>query len=82
MPDYRHKDAVSLAYDANKKRLRLEGRLVLDALMNEALNEMTSQFNEALGRGEILDIGGTRDELKALLWATAKRELAPGKDVA
>jgi hypothetical protein len=82
MPDYRYKDAVALAFDANKKRLRTEGSIVLAALMNEALNEMTTRFNAGLSEGEILEIGGSRDELRALLRDVAQRELGPGKDVA
>jgi hypothetical protein len=76
MPSYNHKDAVVLAFDANKKRLRTEGSIVLAALMNEALNEMATQFNAALG------IGGSREEMKAYLRVAAERELGPGKDVA
>lgn len=80
MPNYTHKDAVTLAFDANKKRLRTEGSIVLAALMNEALNEMTTRFNAGLAEGEILEIGGSRDELRELLRDVAQRELGPGKD--
>ena len=79
MPAYAYKDAAALAYDANKKRLRTEGQILLAAAMNEALREMTTQFNEALKRGEVLEIGGSREELKALLLSAAQRELAPGE---
>lgn len=75
MPTYTYKDNVALAYDANKKRLRAEGSILLAELMNEALSEMTTQFNEALNHGEILEIGGTREEMKALLWKAAQRQL-------
>lgn len=75
MRGYTHKDAVSLAYDANKKRLRTEGSIVLAEVMNAALTEMTDQFNEALNRGEVLEIGGSRDEMKALLLAAARKQL-------
>lgn len=78
MPSYGYKDEVALAYDANKQRLRVEGKIVLAAVMNEALREMTAQFNEALGRGEVLEISGSREELKELMLAAAKRELGPG----
>lgn len=78
MPNYNHKDAVALAYDANKKRLRLEGRIILDRLMNEALAEMTHEFNEGLQRGELLNIGGSAEELKGFLRIAARRELGVG----
>lgn len=80
MPSYNHKDAVELAYDANKKRLRTEGAILLAEAMNEALNEMTEQFNAALDQGNILHIGGTREEMKALLFSAAQKKLAPGAD--
>lgn len=79
MPAYQMKDQVQLAYDANKRRLRVEAQVVLADVMNSALSEMTSQFNKALERGEILDIGGSRDELRALLWEASKRELETGE---
>ena len=75
MPNYRYKDEVALAYDANKKRLRLEGRILLDRIMNEALAEMTDQFNRGLERGEVLLIGGSEDEFKSFLRIAASREL-------
>ena len=76
---YRYKNAVDLAYDANKKRLRTEGAIILAELMNEALSEMTTQFNEAQNRGEILEIGGSREEMKAYLRVAAKRHLGPAR---
>lgn len=78
MTDYRHKNAASLAYDANKKRLRLEGRLVLDLLMNEALHAMTQEFNEALNRGEVLELEGTREEMLQYLRVAAQQQLGVG----
>lgn len=75
MPNHIYKDSVGLAYDANKKRLRTEGQIILAALMNEALHEMTAQFNEALSRGEVLEIGGSREEMKEFLRIAATREL-------
>jgi hypothetical protein len=75
MPNHTYKDNVALTFDANKKRLRTEGQIILAALMNEALHEMTSQFNEALSRGEILEIGGSREEMKGFLRIAASREL-------
>lgn len=75
MPNYTYKDQVRLTYDANKKRLHAEGQIILATLMNEALHEMTSQFNAALARGEVLEIGGSREEMKEFLRVAASREL-------
>ncbi len=78
MPNYVYKDAVALAYDGNKKRLRAEGSIILDGLMNEALNTMTTEFNEALNRGELLEIGGTRTEMLGFLRTAAQKQLGVG----
>jgi hypothetical protein len=78
MPNYLYKDNAALAYDANKKRLRAEGAIVLASVMNEALNEMTDQFNKALNEGKILEIGGSREEMKSFLRLAAQRELGDG----
>lgn len=75
MPDYRYKDAARRAYDANKKRIRVEAQILLDEMLNEAFDEMTRQFNEALNRGEILDLTASRGELLELLSSAAKRQL-------
>ncbi len=80
MPSYGYKDDVALAFDANKKRLRAEGSILLAEAMNEALDEMTTQFNEALAVGQILYIGGSREEMKALLFTAAQKKLGPGED--
>lgn len=78
MPTYNTKDAVELAWDANKKRLRAEGSIILAELMNMALDEMTSEFNAALDKGEILEIGGTREEMKGFLRVAAQKQLGAG----
>ncbi len=76
---YTYKNRADLAYDANKKRLRAEGQIILATILNEALNEMTVQFNKAKDRGEVLTIGGTQKEMKAFLKLAADRELSDGK---
>jgi hypothetical protein len=76
MSGYRKKDAVRLAYDANKKRLRCEGQVILDAVLNEALDEMDRAFQDALSRGEILHIGGSAEEMRAFLRLAAEKQLA------
>lgn len=73
MSRYNRKDAVQLAYDANKKRLRAEVSVITDALLNEVLDEMTEQFNAALLRGELLQISGSRDELLGYVGRATKR---------
>ena len=75
MPDYRHKDRVALVYDANKKRLRCEGQVILAALMNEALHQMTEDFNAAVAEGNLLEIGGSREEMKEFLRRAAVKHL-------
>jgi hypothetical protein len=73
MPSYRCKDDVDLVYDANKTRLRVEAQILLDEAMNEALNEMTQQFIAGLGRGELLEIGGTQEEMQQFLRVAVNR---------
>lgn len=82
MPSYNKKDKVTLAYDANKKRLRAEGSIILMHIMNDAISEMDTQFAEALNRGEILNIGGTVAEMKEYLRRAAEKELGTGKEPA
>ena len=79
MPTYGYKDDVALAFEANKKRLRAEGSIILAAVMNEALHEMTTQFNAALARGEILSIGGSREEMMGFLRDAAAKQLEAGR---
>jgi hypothetical protein len=80
VPTHSHKDNVQLEWDNNKRRLRAEGACILAEIMNEAINEMTTQFNEALGRGEILQIGGTRREMQGYLAIAAQRQLGVGDE--
>lgn len=75
MPSYTYKDVSTLAYDANKKRLRAEGAIILAELMNEALSEMTQQFNDKLAQGIVLEIGGSREEMKGFLRLAAQKQL-------
>ena len=72
---HRYKDRIELTYEANKRRLRLEGGLILAEMMNEALQEMNTAFHEALNRGELLEISGTREEMKGFLKRAAARHL-------
>ncbi len=78
MAKYAYKDEAELIYDANKRRLRAEGAIALSRVMNEALNEMTTQFNEGIERGELLEIGGTKEEMEQLLLKAAQKRLGDG----
>ena len=77
---YNYKNSAALAYDRNKKRLRLEGRLILDELLNEALDAMTCEFNEALANGEVLELEGSREELLGFLRVATLRQLGSGDE--
>lgn len=78
MASYIYKDKYALAFDANKKRLRTEGGILLARVMNEALNQMTEQFNEGKHRGEVLEIGGSQEELRELLFLASQKAIGPG----
>lgn len=73
---YVNKTEADLAFESNKKRLRLEGQLLLDQMMNEALTVMSDKFQDAYIRGEILRIEGNRDFLIECL-AEASNKLLP-----
>ena len=68
-----YKDAAELAYDANRVRLRTEGRIALARLLNEAMNEMTVEFKAALARGELLELDGSPEEMERYLFAAVQR---------
>lgn len=70
-----HKGPAELAYDENKKRLRFEGRILLDRIMNEVLDVMTTEFQAALLRGEVLEVGSTREEARAYFARVAQAQL-------
>lgn len=76
MPRYIHKDNILLEFEANKKRLRTEGRIVLDRVLNEALDQMAKEFNAGLDRGEVLRVESSPNELRRLLWQAARLELS------
>lgn len=76
--NYNYKGPERLAYDANKKRLRVECTILTDRIVNEILNEMTLQFNEGLAEGKILEFKGSEDHVKDLLRIAAQKELGVG----
>jgi hypothetical protein len=75
MPKFTSKDEATLAYEANKKRLRVEGQLILDRVMNEALRDMTAEFNKNLNRGRIVSLALNEDALKRSFRRAAKKVL-------
>lgn len=81
MTGYRKKDRLALAYDANKKRIRTEGTIILNEVLNSALAEMDRQFQEAVNRGELLSIVATGEEMRAFLRDAAARELGSDRAV-
>lgn len=75
--NYNYKGPEKLAFDANKKRLRVECTILMDRVVNEVFNEMTLQFNEALAEGQILEFSGATEHVKELLRIAAAKELSP-----
>lgn len=76
--NYNYKGAAQQTFDENKLRLRLEGRIVLNRIMNEVLREMTVEFQEAVLRGEILSVGGSASETQQYFTAAARKALGSG----
>ena len=74
---YRKKTPAEMIFSRNKKRLRLEGRLMLDDLLNEVIDEMNQRFQAALNRGETLEIAGASEEMREVMWAVAQKNLKP-----
>lgn len=66
MPDYKYKNQSALAYDANKKRLRAEANIITSEALNEAIENMTQEFNSSLHNGIILELTDTVSVRKRL----------------
>jgi hypothetical protein len=66
MSSYNHKDKSALAYDEGKRRLRCEVQNVCAGVLNEALDDMTKQFNEGLHSGQLFRISFSHEEIAAL----------------
>jgi hypothetical protein len=75
---YNYKGPAALTFDENKLRLRLEGRIVLQRIMNEVLREMSTEFDAGLLRGEVLSIGGTSAETQEYFTKAARKALGDG----
>jgi precorrin-6B methylase 2 len=76
--NYNYKSEAQQAFDTNKLRLRLEGRIVLNRIMNEVLREMTQEFQDALLQGEILTLGGSASETQEYFTTAARKALGSG----
>ena len=75
---YKEISDIELAWRENRENITLQGRQILRRVLNKALLELDKQFLEALNRGEILEINPGQEELKALLFASAQKELSAG----
>lgn len=77
MPEYVAKDQTQLTYEANVKRIRTEGRVVLDTMLNEALAAHSKAFNAGVQRGELLELRLDAQDVKRLLGSSAQKVLGP-----
>jgi hypothetical protein len=68
---------IELAWVENKERIELQGKQLLRRVLDKALTELDTQFTAALDRGEVLELDPGKDDLRALLLAAARKELAP-----
>jgi len=68
---------IELAWVDGKELIELQGRQLLRRVLDKALAELDTQFTAALDRGEVLELDRGKDDLRALLLAAAKKELAP-----
>lgn len=74
--NYNYKGPAAQAFDENKLRLRLEGRIVLGRILNEVLREMATEFQDGILRGEILTVGGSASETQEYFTKAARKALA------
>lgn len=79
MAGFMKKDEAALRWDEAKKRLRLEGRIVLDRIMNEVLDEAARDFTEGLANGQLMDLPDSREELQRYFTRAASKVLT-GKE--
>jgi hypothetical protein len=68
---------IEHAWIENKERVELQTKQLLRRVRDKALTELDTQFTAALDRGEVLELDPGKDDLRALLLAAAKKELAP-----
>lgn len=81
MARYRGKDALTLRYQAGQRLIRAEFENVKQEVLNAALSEYDEEFDAALNRGEVLDMGlDVRDKIRQLLIGAHQKVLAPGSE--
>ena len=72
---YRELSEAELVWRENRENVTLQGRQLLRRVLNQALLELDRQFQDALNRGELIEISPGQEELKELLLVSAEREL-------
>lgn len=75
MPSYIYKDETEIAFAANRKLLRAQGAVILDRMMNEALKEMSDEFNKGIAEGRILRLEATSDDIIKYLQKAVHKQL-------
>lgn len=75
MANSTYKDDATLAWMETREKALLQGRQLLRRVMNVAVEELRTEFNAALVRGELYEFTATADELKRLLLKSAQAEL-------
>ncbi len=73
-------DIAQLTKRENAERIRLEVSQLARRIAIPAIEEANRAFNAAWVDGNILEIGYSRDEMRALLLAGSQRLLAPRRE--
>lgn len=69
------KDETTLAWMETREKALLQGRQILRRVMNEAIEALRLEYQDALLKGELVEFVASQDELKRLLLKAAKAEL-------
>jgi hypothetical protein len=72
---YAKKTEAQLVWKENKEKITLQARQLMNRMLNEALTELSANFQAGLEKGEILNLDAAKEELRQLLLSAAKREL-------
>ena len=70
---YTKKDKFTLSYDASVKRIRGEGKIALDSVMNEALAAFDQEHSDAKNNGEVLEVTDRVTLMRYLRTGTRKQ---------
>ena len=81
MAGYKEIGPVDLAWRENRERIALQARQLTRRILDVALVQLDTEFQQGLRDGKILELDAGKEELKALLLKSAQRELGPGEDV-